>query len=322
MSFQKLEEQPEISADVRSLGTGQPNVAPITAISSAEQSSLDSSKGAQFERVLAELKLSSRRHGWFTAATTVLGSLLGIVVGTGILIVLAALIMEGKLPQIHIDFSPTAFAFNHSPGGKGVEPSSTISGITPLILLISTVFFAALMKRERAKLVSEISQYDNVRMVGPLINALYLRSKVTRTQAAIKLRQLLPKMRSEDKDLLDKEQRSQMNLYLGRSVSALLPDDNELSLAILKAYSAIGDESEVPVVRRIAQGKGRSGKDAEIRHAAQAYLDGVERRQKKLREPQILLRSTEAHGNDDGSLLRPVEGAQQSASETLLRPTE
>jgi len=319
LSFQFVNQKPDEADTTIPIGaTASGETAPI--VEEACLAITPPNAESQFEEVLTALNHQSRRHGWFSTATMVLGSLLAIVVGTAILILLTTLMMDGKLPHVKIDFSPTAFGFTSVRGNKGTN--TTLSGITPLILLAATSIFAALMKRERTRLVSEISAYENVRAVGPLISALFLRNKVARTQVARVLKRLLPKMRPEDKSLINKEQRLQLNLYLGRSAAALLPDDNELSLAILKAYPAIGDDSEITIVRRIAQGKGRSGRSAEVRLAAQEYLDEVIRRQEKLKEPQTLLRSAESLESGSQALLRPMEGSLERDGSALLRPAE
>jgi hypothetical protein len=269
------------------------------------------------EALLVTLKRLSRRHAWFGGIATLLGLLFGFFVLMGVLIYLMMSHMQGYAAKLILDFSLLSFGVTGNSGAGHAQ--MTVSGLTPLLLMLGSAGFSTLSKRERLKLTRTLAQYDDVRAVGPLVEALYLRDRVVRSEAAAALTRLLPRLRREDASLLNSNQRLYLWLYLGRSRWSFLADDDELSLAILQAYSQIGDGTELPTVRRLAQGKGSAGKDSRVREAAQRYLDEVKLREEQEKLPQILLRPSSGLETSPDTLLRPSEEGTETDPQHLLR---
>jgi hypothetical protein len=129
----------------------------------------------------------------------------------------------------------------------------------------------------------------------------------------------LPRLRREDTYLLHPSQRRMLSFYLGRGRWNLVLDDDQLSLAILNAYWYIGDGTELPTVRRLAQGKVGSARDGPVREAAQQYLDEVQRRKEEETRPYTLLRASSGTAVAPDVLLRPAAEATESDPRQLLR---
>src|SRR5947207_14393375 len=106
----------------------------------------------------------------------------------------------------------------------------SVSGTLPLLLLCGSGIFAVLTKRERLKLTRSLTRYEHARAVGPLVDALYLRDRSLRTEAAAALKRVLPRLRPGDAPLLDANRRLMLSLYLGRCRMSLLHDDVVLAV--------------------------------------------------------------------------------------------
>jgi hypothetical protein len=272
------------------------------------------------ELLLTKLKRQSRRHAWFGGIAAVLGLLLGGIVVLSIIMYLVMSGMLGHAAKFIVDFSPTSFATTGQISAHSGQVA--VSGLTPLLLLIGSSVFAFLTKRERIQLTKTLLQYEDLRAIGPLAEALYLQDKAVRTEAAASLARLLPRLREEDASLLDDHQRLLLSLYLGRSRWSLLEDNDALSLAIVEAYWHIGNGSEVPTVKRIAQGKGSAAKDARVREAAQRYVAEMQRRAELARQPETLLRASASVNANSEMLLHPAVQTPATDPAELLRATE
>jgi hypothetical protein len=180
--------------------------------------------------------------------------------------------LSGGPVRVLFDPSPLAFEVNAT-GSSQNGTTITFSGITPLAVMLVCGMLWVLVRRKRIALIHQVSRMDDVRFVGPLIEALYIQDKLLHSEVSAALTRLLPRLRTEDMYRLNANHRTLLNRYLNRSKFSLPGDDNALSLAILRAYPMIGDGTELPVVRRVAQGKGNSGKDSQLRQEAQRYLD-------------------------------------------------
>lgn len=175
-------------------------------------------------------------------------------------------------------------------------------------------------RRRRIALTHTVSQYDDVRAVGPLIELFIIANKTLRAEVAATLTRLIPRMTEADGLHLTRNQRLQLNLYMGRAHFNLMHDDNALSLAILRAYPVIGDGTELSFVRRIAKGQGKVGEDLEAQIAAQEYLAIVERRKAQMNERTSLLRGSSASEIGSDTLLRASETRSTTDPAELLRP--
>jgi hypothetical protein len=168
-----------------------------------------------------------------------------------------------------------------------------------------------------------LSAYDDMRMVGPLIDALGIRDTFIRTPAINTLTKLLPRLHATDAQHITALQMWRLcdalkyNSYeysdsFTRAFDAPIiggvVDRSELldfHLAILKALEQIGDETAIPHVSAIIEQRVFREADKILRDAAvECY-------------PTLIARVEE---NRPGSmLLRPSTGLDRNG-ETLLRP--
>ncbi len=193
-------------------------------------------------------------------------------------------------------------------------------------------------------------QSEDPRDVGPLIEmlpwleSLFAYDLVLRADILATVERLIPRMTRADADRLDASQRNALNCYLGRNLFtlregddpnspflllklfaghrkvSLRSDEKDLALAILRAYPVIGDGTEMPHVRNVAQGKGNAGTDVDVRLAAWEYLDLVEARKQQEKLGNTLLRASSASEIGADTLLRAAQENQSAPSDELLRP--
>ncbi|HZO89820.1 MAG TPA: hypothetical protein VFB38_15940 [Chthonomonadaceae bacterium] len=176
--------------------------------------------------------------------------------------------------------------------------------------LIGAAFAVSQAQRNAAK---KLAEFEDIRVVGPLAEALEFGDKNIRAVAEDALIKLLPRLQASDASLLNEEQRACLN-------RALKGKNGALAKAILKAYEQVGDEKALPFVQKLAAGEGRAAKDASIRTAAQECLPYLEKLVAQQRASQTLLRAADAAETPPDVLLRPAEGGVSStAPEQLLR---
>ncbi len=194
-------------------------------------------------------------------------------------------------------------------------------------------------------------QTDDTRVVGPLIDTLssletlFCYDRTLRAKIISMLVQLLPRMSRADADRLQENQRNRLNYYLWRLTPTLREGDDPTSfvlslkiafglregylrgdekglvLAIIKAYPVIGDGTELSQVRHVAKGHYKTGADADVRQAAQKYLDLIEQRKKQEQLPTTLLRASSSSEIGTDTLLRAAHDSPTSSPDELLRPT-
>ena len=186
---------------------------------------------------------------------------------------------------------------------------------------------------------------DELKAAGPLAEALLVGDRKLRAEVVAALTPLLLRLHTEDAAQFSPEQLKALNAYVGRiqytlgendieSPFGMLlyllnsrrkiplpPDEKALALAIVAAYPVIGDGKELPIVRMIAGGEGNAGKDAEVRQAAQAYLELVANRKKEEKLNTTLLRASSVIATSSTILLRAANATPSTPPEELLRPT-
>ncbi|MBM3494671.1 MAG: hypothetical protein FJX72_10220 [Armatimonadetes bacterium] len=190
--------------------------------------------------------------------------------------------------------------------------TSNTEQIATYIGLISSVgvMFAASQIQKNA--AGELAEHDDLRVVGPLAEALEYDDKDTVAGAERSLIKLLPRLQATDYALLSHEQRR----CLDRSL--IKKSGSPLKHAILSAYEQIGDEQSVVVVEKLASGQHKTIRDAAVlKHAADS-LPAIRAGSARVKAAQTLLRPAFADGAD--MLLRPVEAAPTGPVELLLRP--
>ena len=173
--------------------------------------------------------------------------------------------------------------------------------VLPIINVFSWVpqIIASRMNNERRKrTVEALTKANDVRIVGPLCDALGFRDEGMAKIAGEALIGILPRLQASDSRLLNDEQR--VKLY-----GILSSGDKPLVLATLKALEQIGDEKAIPIVEKLANRQRLAETKAnEVRDAANHCLP--------------FLRECAANRKAGAELLRA--SGPDTKAETLLRP--
>ncbi len=160
----------------------------------------------------------------------------------------------------------------------------------------------------RSNGVRRLLNFEDVRIVGPLIDALNFQDEVTQQEARQALVRLLPRLQASDAHLLNGEQRKQLR-------QVLFTDNKKLAVSVLKSYEHIGDGAELEAVERLLQ---NAIGDVEVRDAALNCLPFLQLRAQQMQSSQTLLRASE-HATTPDILLRPAANAQTEDETQLLR---
>jgi HEAT repeat protein len=183
-----------------------------------------------------------------------------------------------------------------------------LNNILPTIIVLLTA------SRLQKRAASELAKHDDIRAVGPLVEALEFRSRQVGPEAERALIRLLPRLRATDSGLLNEEQRRILCRALVRRRNP------HLAVAILRAFEQVGGEDVLAAVERVANGDGRMAGEQRVREAAQACLPAVRQRAENARAARTLLRPAAAPDNPADILLRPAQGAGEADPDLLLRP--
>jgi hypothetical protein len=159
------------------------------------------------------------------------------------------------------------------------------------------------------------THYDDVRIVGPLAEALHFGHRPTRLAAERALVRLLPLLTAEHRDLLTGKQRA--DLYRASSGK-----NTNLTLAILPALKHIGDAAAIPYVEHVAAWTGDSEQIVRARALAQECLALLRERAEEERNPKILVRAADAPRTGTESLLRAAGSARDEDGAQMLRASE
>lgn len=158
-----------------------------------------------------------------------------------------------------------------------------------------------------------LTRYDDLRAVGPLVEALDYGDKRLAQAAESTLVRLLPRLTADRSYLLEESHRKVLNRLLTGQRSQLLAE------AILTAYEQVGDSRCVEALEKLAGGGGKWGRVPSVRQAAASALAASRVRARRDQASGTLLRAAgpEAEGE---RLLRAADSG--SAPETLLRPID
>jgi hypothetical protein len=179
------------------------------------------------------------------------------------------------------------------------------------------VLTANAMSRRGQAAAMALARFNDVRVVGPLAEALKVRDEHVVRIVTESLIRLLPQLQVSDAFLLNQRQRNCLEV-------ALQGKNEALTLAILKAWEQVGDSDAIAEVEFLAEGRGMLGWRPEVVAAARECLpflrQSVERRQSGLE----LLRAADGTVISSDILLRPVRPQHIStdSSEQLLRPID
>ena len=140
--------------------------------------------------------------------------------------------------------------------------------------------------RKRTARFAQLAQRDDVRVVGPLAEALRSWDGEAQQIAEEALIRLLPRLRPIHDILLTPDQRK--NLH-----RALRGKNELLAIAVLKALRYIGDSESLICVTRIVYERSRSGVDSRLQDAAIACLPDLRDRVEDQKAVSTLLRASE-----------------------------
>jgi len=165
-----------------------------------------------------------------------------------------------------------------------------------------------------------LAALDDVRTVGPLLEALEWRDLATftgvRTTAARALYRLLPRLRPEHADLLSDRQLACLYRLLRHHPS---DDQTELVVALLGAVAQVGDARALAQLERMTRDNGGPLPRQRVRLTAQETLSQL--RQRLDHTPGNLLRAA-SEAVSPNLLLRPATAAPVTDSHQLLRPSQ
>jgi len=183
-----------------------------------------------------------------------------------------------------------------------------LSGALSLLIL-----GAAALPRSRSHSLSALTRSPDVRMVGPLLDALSLAVGERRQAIVLLLTALLPQLSARDAPLLNAGQRRRLCavLTLGEAL-----EETAFVVAILQALEQVGDEGALPSVQRLARRRSRDVRAQPVCAAARKCLPRLLERVEKDRESQALLRAVPV---SEETLLRPARGSSPSDPDQLLR---
>lgn len=178
-----------------------------------------------------------------------------------------------------------------------------------LAVLLAALSLTTERQKQAARWLSEV---DDVRAVGPLLDVFDKEDFTSKPYARSALTRLLPKLKSSDRALLTDEQRASLFRTLGAS------HDADYQLAALKALEQVGDGRAADTVRKLASSEELKMQHPEVYQAAEECLPVLLERQEAEKESNLLLRPAESQETVEAALLRPA-AASESDEATLLR---
>jgi len=161
-----------------------------------------------------------------------------------------------KKVSIGIGVSLIVLVLSVSIYGRSISVQSLFALLAPLSLL----FAATAASQKQQAVVAAITQFDDVRAVGPLAEALEFPGEHIAPIVQKTLIRLLSRLKASDASLLKPAQRACLN-------RAIQGGNTELTLAILKAWEQIGDADAIPEVQRLAEGRDLNASLAETDRA-------------------------------------------------------
>ena len=159
--------------------------------------------------------------------------------------------------------------------------------------------------------------------VGPLLDRM---STDTANIGAIQFALTGPLMQisPEDATLLEARHYKHLNVYLQRAAweySVIRAQERAYLIAVLHAYSCVGDPRAISHVERIAKGRANASlRDDEVRAAAVRCLEHLNVAKEQLNHHTTLLRSSQI-AYPTGELVRPVSTTTGTDPQQLMRPT-
>jgi hypothetical protein len=106
--------------------------------------------------------------------------------------------------------------------------------------------------------------------------------------------------------------------YYGQALERYDRYHPNMHYAILKALNKVGDNRDLPVLRRVASGK-ISGVAEGVQEAAQDTVEVIKARRSGEEPRRQLLRSSQSPGQSQEELLRPTSAVLEMREQELLR---
>jgi hypothetical protein len=176
--------------------------------------------------------------------------------------------------------------------------------------------------RKMKTLLKELIQIDDIRVVGPLFEALVtsnnLREDDQDRAIYYALERLLPRMQASDAVLLTaKQRRALYQILVKKSLPMGHRQQAAFRLTILKALEQIGDSAAVPFVEALTKAEAYLDYQIAVREAAQACLPFLRQRAEQAAVGNTLLRASGDPAVDN--LLKPATGIPANDAQQLLR---
>ncbi len=186
-------------------------------------------------------------------------------------------------------------------------------GLLLLTGFISTVIWSETRRRFRRGMVIALSRFEDVTLVGPLID---LHRGESREAVTEMLTRLLPRLTASDAALLKESHRNHLYMELDLCCGSLVLNivSERFILAILKALEQVGDKRGLGFVEKVA----KQGQTERIRNAAQACLPFLQERVEDQQMRTNLLRASHA-ATAPTELLRPADKSTDTEPQQLLR---
>lgn len=203
-----------------------------------------------------------------------------------------------------------------------------------LILSLAMVTSASKPRKRRRALTAQVAEQDDIRAIGPLIDALHLDDAMTREVAIDALTKLLPRLQASDAALLNTSQRAKLCFLLSLPMESPLykdlraifhPADSRavaFRIAILRAFKQIGDSKALSIVKQVAAWDPKTQGEKEVKETAVACLPAMQKRIEQVKSSQTLLRASHPSAAASDTLLRAATGNQEVAPGELLRASE
>ena len=175
----------------------------------------------------------------------------------------------------------------------------------------------ALTAKQR-KGLQALAGFNDIRAVPHLITALEYTDGSVKLTAANALPSLLPRLQASDAALLNRGHYAILNRALKNDLKIYKTNVTQLRVAILQSLQQVGDESSLPIVEELAEGKGKAVGHLEVRQAAQECLPYLRLRAENQHQTQTLLRASDGNMTGADMLLHPA----MPQPDTALRAKE
>lgn len=187
-----------------------------------------------------------------------------------------------------------------------------------MLSLVSLVAGILFLPRPRSRALATLSQWRDVRAIGPLLDALTISVGFDRPQIVALLTDLLPCVQEKDAPLFPRSQRRKL-------MDALHFADNHIEVyfqvAIVKALARVGEGDALSLLQTLAADTPVTEYETIVRNAARESLPILVDRVERLHQSHQLLRPS-ITSESSAELLRPAVASEEAAPETLLRPTQ